>query len=90
MGQGAMGATTRMEAALRVTTLVLSGGRVEVTNTQLPTGTPVDVIILFPEARDAMRRSVEDVLAEAPGHLAFQNADEVDAYLREERESWDH
>ncbi len=33
--------------------------------------------------------SIVEVLAEAPGHLAFQNAEEVDAYLREEREAWE-
>jgi len=37
----------------------------------------------------ASRRSVTDVLAEAPGHVAFQTAEAVDAYLREERESWE-
>ncbi len=38
---------------------------------------------------DASRRSVVDILAEAPGHLAFQTAEEVDAYLQEERYGWE-
>ncbi len=36
------------------------------------------------------RKSVVDVLAEAPGHLAFQTAEEVDAYISEERDAWNH
>jgi len=32
---------------------------------------------------------MRDILAEAPGHLEFQTADEVDAYLQEERDAWD-
>jgi len=49
----------------------------------------VDVIVLFPQEADVSRRSVVDVLAEAPGHLAFHSAEEVDAYVREERDAWE-
>jgi hypothetical protein len=58
-------------------------------DTQLPAGEPIDVVVLFPEPDDSTRRSVMDVLAEAPGHLTFQTAEDVDAYLREERDAWD-
>lgn len=34
------------------------------------------------------RPSLVEVLASAPGHLAFQSADEVDSYIRSEREAW--
>ena len=43
---------------------------------------------LFSQEADTVRRSVTDVLAEAPGHLAFQTAEEVEAYVREERDAW--
>jgi hypothetical protein len=78
-----------MQAALRVKTTVLPGGKIEVTDPQLPSGEAVDVIVLFPEAPAAPRRSVADVLAEAPGHILFRTAEEVDAYLREGRDSWE-
>ena len=78
-----------MQAALRLTTWVQPGGKIEISDTQLPTGKPVDVIVLFTQLEDATRRSVVDILAEAPGHLAFQPAEEVDAYLREERNAWE-
>ena len=78
-----------MQTALRLTTRVQPGGKIEVTDAQLPAGKEVDLIVLFPEAADTTSRSVVDVLAEAPGHLAFQAAEEVDAYLKEERDAWE-
>lgn len=78
-----------MQSALRLTTWVQPGGKIEVADAQLRAGDPVDVIVLFPQSSDLTRRSIVDILAEAPGHLAFQNAAEVDAYLREERDSWE-
>ena len=78
-----------MQAALRLTGMVQPGGRVEVSSPQLPPGKAVEVIVLFPQEAEVTRRSVTDVLAEAPGHLAFQTAEEVEAYLREEHDSWE-
>ncbi len=78
-----------MQSALRLTTWVQPGGRLEISDTRLPTDKPVDVIVLFPQPEDITRRSIVDVLAEAPGHLAFQTAEEVDAYLCEERDAWE-
>jgi hypothetical protein len=78
-----------MQAALRLTAWVQPGGKIEVSDTQLPTGKSVELIVLFPQPEETTRRSVVDVLAEAPGHLAFQTAEEVDAYLREERDAWE-
>ncbi len=78
-----------MEAVLRLTTRVQPGGKIEVTDAQLPAGNLVDLLVLFPQPPDSSRRSVVDILAEAPGHLAFQNAAEVDAYIQEERDAWE-
>jgi len=77
------------QTAVRVTATVQLGGRVEIADPQLPTGKSVDVLVLFPQEAEASRRSVVDVLAEAPGQLVFHNAEEVDAYIREERDAWD-
>jgi hypothetical protein len=78
-----------MQAALRVTATVQSGGKIEVIDPQLPPGEAVDVIVLFPGASAAPRRSIIDVLEQAPGHILFQTPADVDAYLREERNSWE-
>lgn len=34
------------------------------------------------------RPSLLDVLEQAPGHLMFQSAEEVDTYIQAERDSW--
>lgn len=79
-----------MQAASRLTGTVQPGGRVEVSNPQLPAGKAVEVIVLLPQEAAPIRRSVIDVLAEAPGHLAFQTAEKVESYLQEERDAWEH
>ncbi len=78
-----------MQTAVKMTATVQFGGRIEIADPQLPAGKSVDVIVLFPQEADVSRRSVVDVLAEAPGHLAFHSAEEVDAYVREERDAWE-
>ncbi len=78
-----------MESAVRVKTAVLPGGRIEITDPELRPGDEVEVIILAPSNGRDRRRSIADILAEAPGGRLFRSAEEVDAYLKEERDSWD-
>ncbi|WP_041332897.1 hypothetical protein [Roseiflexus sp. RS-1] len=78
-----------MQAALRLTAQVQPGGKIEIVDAQLPVGTPVEVIVLLPHAPAGPRRSLLAVLADAPGRLAFQTAEEVDAYLHSERDAWE-
>lgn len=78
-----------MQSVLRLTAWVQPGGKIQIEDGQLPAGQTVEVIVLLPPPHTLPRRSIVDVLAEAPGHLAFQTAEEVDAYLREERDSWE-
>ncbi len=77
-----------MDTALKIMTTVQSGGRIEVVAPDLPVGEAVEVTIRTgtPGRR---KRSALEILAEAPGHRAFKTAQEVDAYIREERDSWD-
>jgi hypothetical protein len=79
----------RVQTALRAKTTILPGGKIELTNADLPDGQDVEVIVLLPETSGIPRRSVVDVLAEAPGGLIFKSVDEVDTYLREERDAWE-
>jgi hypothetical protein len=78
-----------MQSAMHVTTMILPGGRIEIAAPELPEGQRVDVIVLFSEPSPSAGRSVIDILALAPGHRLFKTAAEVDAYVREERDSWD-
>ena len=75
-----------MQKVLHLKTTVLPGGKIEIVHTELPVGESVDVVVSHPT--EPARRSAVDILDEAPGHLLFKSAEEVDSYLREERASW--
>ena len=76
-----------MEKALHVRTTVQPGGRVEVASPDLEAGQTVDVVVTRSSSTE--RRSVIDILVEAPGHRLFKTGKEVDDYIKEERASWD-
>lgn len=40
------------------------------------------------QGADRPKRRAAEILAEAQGHRQFQTAEEVDAYIREERDTW--
>ena len=75
-----------MQKTLRVRTTVLPGGRIEIVDNDLPVGESVDVVVSQSPASE--RRSIVDILDEAPGHLAFKSAADVAAYLAEEKDAW--
>ena len=76
-----------MQKTLRVRATVQPGGRIEIVSPELQAGQTVDVVVINSSA--SVRRSVVDILDEAPGQLLFKSAQEVDDYLAEERASWD-
>ncbi len=90
-----------MQQVLQQQVTVQAGGKVELVWPELKAGDVVDVVVsaaLDTERSSAgqpsgagsrTRRSVLDILSEAPGHLVFNSAQEVDEYIREERDSWD-
>ena len=75
-----------MQKVLHLATTVLPGGKIAIVDRELPVGESVDVVVTHPA--EPARRSAIDILDEAPGHLLFQSAEELDSYLREERASW--
>ena len=78
-----------MQSARRIKATVQEGGRIEVSAPDLKPGIAVEVAI-YPTNGNKSRRSVLEILAEAPGHRVFKTAQEVDAYVQAERDSWDH
>ena len=76
-----------MQKALHIRTTVQPGGKVEFACPELEAGQSVDVVVTRSSSTE--RRSVIDILAEAPGHRLFKTAKEVDDYIKEERASWD-
>ncbi len=75
-----------MQKELHNRTTVLPGGRIEIVDPALAAGDNVDVVVH--SSTDEARRSVLDVLAEAPGHRLFKTGKEVDAYITDKREAW--
>ena len=76
-----------MQKALHIRTTVQPGGKIEIVDQELTEGESVDVVVS--PASAVARRSVVDILAEAPGHRLFKTGKEVDDYIKEERASWD-
>ena len=76
-----------MQRALHLRTTVQPGSKIEIVSQELPVGEDVDVVVsaTYPSAR----RSVVDILNEAPGGLLFKTAEDVATYLKEEKEAWD-
>ncbi|MCY3991663.1 MAG: hypothetical protein OXF50_10610 [Caldilineaceae bacterium] len=75
-----------MQKALHIRTTVLPGGRIEIVDQELPVGESVSVVVHSPVTE---RRSAVDILKEAPGQRLFRSAEEVEAYLKDERASWE-
>lgn len=75
-----------MAPSLWFTTKVLPGKRIEVTSPDFVEGEEVEVLVFL---RERNRRSALDVLKSAPTPDGFKSADEVDEYIRKERDSWD-
>ena len=79
-----------MVRELHIRATVQPGGKIEIESPELTEGEDVDVTIApTAEVPAGPKRSIVDILAEAPGGLIFKTAQEVDDYIREERASWD-
>ncbi|MGH2493349.1 MAG: hypothetical protein ACRDIV_01460 [Ktedonobacteraceae bacterium] len=77
-----------MAIEVRVKTKVLPGGKIEISAPELIAGQEATIVVTVEDSKSS-ERHVIDVLKNLPGHQLFHTADEVDAHIREERESWD-
>jgi hypothetical protein len=77
-----------MSRTIQVETTILPGHRIEICAPELPEGRAATVLITLDEEEMSKRR-FQDVLADYPGRQLFQTAEQIDAYLHSERESWD-
>lgn len=78
-----------MATAVHIKTTVLPGGKIEISAPELIPGQRANVFVVIENEEPVEKRPVRDVLANLPKHRLFQTAEEVDAYIREERESWE-
>ena len=77
------------QSAIHVTTKVLPGNRIEV---ELPSeleGKAVDVFVVLPKDSPTEKKNILEIIEEARKHRVGMTPEEIDAYLKEERESWD-
>lgn len=78
-----------MQSAIRITTKVLPGNKVEI---QLPSGSvgeEVEVFVILPEKPQIGRRKVLEILEEIHSRHTFRTIEEIDRKLQSERDSWD-
>jgi hypothetical protein len=71
-----------------IETTVLPGGRIEISSPELKPGQKTKVWIVL-EPAPAEKRTLSEILGDYPGGRLFKTAEEVDAYIREERDSWE-
>ena len=86
-GEAAMGTVIHTRA------VVGPDGSIEIRAPELTPGQEVEITIeaqaTEPEEEPEEKKHAIDILRNLPGHLVFQTAEEVDDYIREERDSWD-
>lgn len=71
-----------------ITTTVQRDGRIEIHAPEFTEGQVVDVMIQARPEQER-KRSVFEILADYPGQVLFKTAEEVDAYIQAERDSWE-
>lgn len=78
-----------MATAVHIKTTILPGGKIEISAPELPSGMQADVFVVIEREEPPKKRHALDIISEFQGHGIFKTAEEVDAYIREERDSWE-
>jgi hypothetical protein len=79
-----------MQSALRITTKVLPGNKIEIKFPKAEIGDNVDVFVILPEKSGAKRRNVLELIEQIRSqNSSFRTAEDIDKQLQEERDSWD-
>jgi hypothetical protein len=78
-----------MTMPLQLQTTILPGHRIEIQAPELPEARTATVVV-FVDDSPLPKRRLRDILADYPGGQLFRSAEELDDYLRAERESWDN
>jgi hypothetical protein len=78
-----------MQPALRITTKVLPGNKIEIEIPEAEIGDSVDVFVILPEKAQPKRRSVLEIIEQSRRRHASRTAEDIDRQLQQERLSWD-
>jgi hypothetical protein len=78
-----------MATEVRVKTVVLPGGKIEISTPQLIAGQQAEVVVTVEDNESVEPRHVIDILKGLHGHRLFRSAEEVDAYMQKEHDAWE-
>ncbi len=78
-----------MQSALRITTKILPGNKIEIQVPEAVIGDSVEVFVILPEKAESKRRSVLEIIEESRRRHPSRTAEDIDKQLQEERSSWD-
>ena len=78
-----------MQSAIRITTKVLAGNKLEIQVPPGSVGEEVEVFVIIPEKLQGGRRKVLELLTEIRSRHVSRTVEEIDRELQEERNSWD-
>ena len=76
-----------MTTAIRKSVTIQAEGVIEVRSPQLHTGARADVIVILDDEPQAPRRPLASYVGACKG--TFRTVEEVDEYIRRERDSWE-
>jgi hypothetical protein len=79
-----------MNSALHLKTEVLEGNKIEIKDDNLVVGETVEIFVILPEKQEKSTRNILQTIETIRNHRScFKTPEEVDQYLRQERDSWD-
>jgi hypothetical protein len=79
-----------MQSAIRITTKVLAGNKLEIQVPPGSVGEEVEVFVIIPEKPPGGRRKVLELLTEIRSRNVSRTVEEIDRELQEQRNSWDN
>ena len=78
-----------MATAMYLKTTVLPGGKIEVRMPELVEEQQATAFVVIEEETQTPKCPLSKILRDYPGGRLFKTAAEVNAYIREERDSWE-
>lgn len=85
-----------MIQSIKARAIVKPGGFIEVHSDELPEGATIEVIMLIepsqaerPESNESNPGTFSHFVGATKGKGSFSGVADIDAYIREERDSWD-
>jgi hypothetical protein len=78
-----------MQSAIHIKTQVGQGGKIELELPQANVGQEIDVFVILREPVQSQSTDVLALIAEIHNHRPPASTEELDRYIKSERDSWD-